>query len=59
MLHLDAGIHLHEIEITVGIEQKLDGAGPLVTNGASRSDGRFPHALANVWIEGWAGGFLQ
>ena len=47
MLHLDAGVHLHEIKLATGIEQELDGAGPLVTDGASRSNCRFPHAFAD------------
>ena len=46
MLHLDARIHFHEVEITVGIHQKLNGAYALVLHGFCRLDGRFPHFLA-------------
>ena len=57
MLDLDAGVHLHEVEIfTVVIEQKFDGAAVLVTDLLADADGGLTHALAQgvVHLGAWA-----
>ena len=46
MLHLDAGVHLHEIEPTAAVEQELDSASALVVDAAGCGHGRFTHATA-------------
>ena len=49
MLHLDAGVHLHEVEVLhVRIQQKLHGAGALVAHGPGRPDRRLANAGAQL-----------
>ena len=38
MLHLDAGVHLHEVELLVLVEQELDGASAFVVDRFGRRD---------------------
>ena len=59
MLHLDPGVHFHEIEATAAIQQKFHRSGALVIDASGGSNGGFAHAAAQVWIQGRAGGFLQ
>ena len=58
MLHLDAGIHLHEVEATAGIKQKFDRASAFVADAASRRDSSLPHATTSIRVQPWAGCFL-
>ncbi|MNH22558.1 hypothetical protein D3C79_824210 [compost metagenome] len=46
VLHLQAGVHLHEEELATGIEQELHGAGAHVADGLGRAYRRFTHGPA-------------
>lgn len=46
MLHLQAGIHFHEVEATVGLCDELDRAGAHIAYGLGSSDCRLTHLLA-------------
>ena len=59
MLHLDARVHLHEIELAGGIQQEFHGAGAFVANGFGCGDSRITHAAAGFRIEPRARGFFQ
>ena len=48
MLHLHARVHLHEVELARGVQQKLDGAGVAVVHGAHGLDGRNAHSAAQL-----------
>jgi len=50
MLHLDAGVHLHEVEISVIVDKILDRAAVFVTNLFGQLDGSFRHALSKLLI---------
>ena len=43
MLHLNPGVHLHEIEPAVAIQKEFDRAGAFVIDAAGCSDGGFAH----------------
>ena len=43
MFHLDAGIHLHKVEATILIEEKLDGTGIDVADFAHGGNGDLAH----------------
>ena len=58
MLHLDAGVHLHEVE-GVSVHQELHGARALIAHGLRRPDGGFPHGLAQRGAEAGGGGLLD
>ena len=53
MLDLDAGVHLHEVEAAVEIEQVLDGAGALVGDRARQLHRGLAHSLAQLRSERW------
>jgi len=38
MLDLEAGIHFEKVEVTIGVEEELDGAGIRVTSGLRHRD---------------------
>ena len=59
MFHLDAGIHLEEIELAVLREQELTGPRVHVPRRARRGDGRVAHPLAQLGRDGDARGFLD
>ena len=59
MLHLDARVHFHEIELAGGIQQEFHGAGAFVANGFGCGDSRFAHAAAGFRLQPRAWGFLQ
>ena len=46
VLHLNAGVHLHEIKLARSIHQELHRAGALVADGAGRRHGRIAHLPA-------------
>ena len=48
MLHLDARVHLHEVELPVLIQQKLDGAGIDVVYGARSIHRQTSHFLSQA-----------
>ncbi|EAU65714.1 hypothetical protein STIAU_7808 [Stigmatella aurantiaca DW4/3-1] len=48
VLHLDAGVHLHEVELAVLIQQVLDGPHVVVAQLAHRLDGDTPHLRAQL-----------
>src|SRR5260370_21364937 len=48
MLHLDAGIHLHEIVRAVFVEQHLDRPCPDVVDGLCTGDRRGAHLFAEL-----------
>ena len=45
MLHLNTGVHFHEIEVAVFVYEELDGSNTFVVDGLSAVDGRFTHAF--------------
>ncbi len=51
VLDLDAGVHLHEVEAAVVVEQELHGAGVLVAGGASQLDRRLAHPRPQLVVE--------
>ena len=59
MLHLDAGVHLHEVEAAAAIHQELNRASALVVDRAGRRDGGFAHAAAQFGVDGGAWRFLE
>ena len=48
MLDLDPGVHLHEVERAVGVEQELERAGADVADVGGQRDGRLAHPVAQV-----------
>lgn len=48
VLNLNTGVHLHEVETTVLVEEELDGAGVLVARGSNRLDGRDAHGSTDL-----------
>ena len=52
MLDLDAGVHLHEVEGAVLVEQELDRAGRVVADGRGQLDRGFAHLLAQLGRDG-------
>ena len=59
MLHLDAGVHLHEVEAAAAIHQEFDRAGALVVDRAGCGHGRIAHPPAQFRIDSTAGGFFE
>ena len=51
MLDLKAGIHLQEVEITVGVDDELDRSGGTVIDGLRQRDGLLAHGLAGRFIQ--------
>ncbi|MNZ73391.1 hypothetical protein D3C78_918020 [compost metagenome] len=56
---LQAGVHLQEIELPTGVEQKLDGTGAHVMDGASRFQCRLAHRLTQFGRHHRAWGFFN
>ena len=59
VFHLQPGIHFHEVELSVAVEQKLHRAGPDVTDGAGRAHRRLANACAQRGIHGGRGRFFN
>ena len=53
MLHLQAGVHLQEVEVVMLIHQKLYGASAHVVHSLSRSHRLSAHLLAQFVIDEW------
>ena len=51
VLHLDAGVHLHEVEVALLVEQELHRAGVGVANGQRAIDRRLADRLVAVGIQ--------
>eukprot|EP00955_Chlamydomonas_euryale_P000866 10175-Chlamydomonas_euryale.AAC.3 len=49
--HLDAGVHLHEVEALL-LPQELDCASALVVDGLGGRDGGVAHCLADLQSKG-------
>ena len=48
VLHLDSGVHFHEVEVAVLVHQELDGSRPLVFDEFGCLDRRSSHLLAKL-----------
>ena len=60
MLHLDAGIHLHKVEmLSVAVQQKFHSACALVVDGLRRFHGSPAHLLPQLRRQAPGGGFLN
>ena len=59
VLHLHAGVHLHEEEVAALVQQELDGAGVEVADGLGGLHGGVADALAQGRVEGRAGALLD
>lgn len=59
MLHLDAGVHLNEVEVPVLVQHKLNGAGTVITGGLCRQYRRLSHLLPEFRGQGTGRGFLD
>ena len=59
VLHLQAGVDLHEIELPVGIDDELHGAGVDVIDGLRGLHRRIAHRRAQRGCQERRGGFLQ
>ena len=51
MLHLQARVHLEEVEVAILVDQELDGAGVVVTGGFGDAHGDFAHAAAHLFVD--------
>ena len=51
MLHLDPGVHLHEVEAAVGVEQELDGARADVADVGGQRHRGLAHPRAQLGVE--------
>ncbi len=49
VLHLNSGVHLHEVEVAVLVDQELDGSGALVAYVLGGLHGGVAHGLAQFW----------
>ena len=58
MLHLNTGVHLHEVEI-LPVHQELHGTGALVAHGLRRPNGGLAHGLPELRAEARGGSFLD
>ena len=59
MLHLDAGVHFHEEEVVVLVEQELDGADIPVVHGFDRFDGDAADFPAEFLVDGGRRRFFE
>ena len=59
VLHLDTGIHLHEVEVAIGIDQELYRTHALVTDGLPGLNGGLAHALPQFVGHEGAGALFQ
>ena len=58
VLHLDAGVHLHKVEI-LPVHQEFHRPGPLIAHGLRRPDGGFSHGPSQGGAEAGGGGLLH
>ena len=56
---LDAGVHFHEVEAAVVIDEELHGAGVFVANFLRKSDGGIAHFFAHRRVHQGRGAFLD
>ena len=59
MLHLNAGVHLHEVEVQVVVDEVLDGSGVVVADGLAEADGGLAHALTEIIRHERGGALLE
>ena len=59
VFHLQAGIHFQEIEMVVGIQQKLYGSGPDIIATPGHTHCGCSHALAQIGGKDGTGGFFD
>lgn len=59
VFYLDAGIHFHEIEVAVFVEEEFDGAEAFVADGFACFDSGFAHLLAEFFGQYRGGGFFE
>ena len=59
MFDLDAGIHLHEVEVVVCIDEELNGAGAVVADGCRSGKGGRAEPLAQVGVNYGRGAFFE
>ena len=59
MLDLDAGVDLDEVEVVVGVDQELAGAGVDVAGGPGQPDGGLAELRADLQRQGRRGRFLD
>ena len=53
MLYLQTSIHFEEIEITMLVDEELDGSGAFIMNSLSRSYRSLTHLLTKFWSNEW------
>src|SRR5438128_3802138 len=58
MLDLNAGVHLHEVKLSL-LEEELDGTGIHVMHGLAKPDGCVPHLLTQVLTDHRGGRFFD
>ncbi|MCY1296405.1 hypothetical protein D9M70_457910 [compost metagenome] len=51
MLHLQAGVHLQEVEVALAVDNEFHGAGGVVADGLGKCDCLFAHGLAGLGVE--------
>ncbi len=59
VLHLDAGVHLDEVELPILVQHELDGARVLIAGGPGGRHCRRAHRLPQLGGEGLGGGLLH
>jgi len=59
VLNLDPGIHFHEIEIALGVDQELDRAHPGIIDMPGQADSGLAHRLAQLGRGKRRGGFFE
>ena len=60
VLHLDPGVHLHEVEmLQVAVQQEFHSAGALVVHGPGRPDGGLAHLLPQLRCQAPGGSFFN
>ena len=59
VLDLDTGVHLHEVEISVLVNEKLNSSGILIAADLCRSNCRRTHLFAQLRSHNRAGAFLK
>ncbi|MCW0416072.1 hypothetical protein NB689_001826 [Xanthomonas sacchari] len=59
MLHLQAGVHFHEVERAIGRDDELHGAGADVAHRTRRLHRGLAHRRTSRRVHAWRGGFLQ
>ena len=54
-----AGVHLQEVELLLGVDEELDGSGIAVVGGLADLDSDFAHAAAHIGIDKGAGRLFE